>query len=42
VNVRVDQITVNSSRADPAAVADQAADAIQRKVTVAQANAGQS
>jgi hypothetical protein len=41
-NVQVDQITVNSSAADPAQVAAATAAALQRKVTMAQANAGQS
>ena len=41
-NVTVGKIEVTSSRADPAAVADQVAGAIQRKASVAQANTGQT
>lgn len=41
-NVQVDKIEVHSLSADPNAVANQTGDAIGRKVTVAQANAGQS
>lgn len=40
--VNVEKIEVNSSNADPTAVANQTGDALQRKITVAQANAGQS
>lgn len=41
-NVQVDKIEVHSSSADPNAVAAKTGDALGRKVTVAQANAGQS
>lgn len=41
-SVQIDKIEVNSSNANPAAVADQTGAAIQRKLTVAQANVGQT
>jgi hypothetical protein len=40
-NVTVNKIEVNSNSADPTQVANQTGDALQRKITVAQANTGQ-